>query len=58
MNERGRLIDETRITRNSPMAFAQFFQSLDERSGAVQEGARNRGCFYDLLLQIERGAEV
>lgn len=58
MNERGQLLNEARIPGNSPVAFAQFFQSLDGPSRAVLEGTRNWGYLYDLLHEIEPVEQV
>jgi transposase len=58
MNERGQLVDEARIAGNSPVAFAQFFRSLDGPAKAVLEGTRNWGYLYDLLHEMKPVEEV
>jgi transposase len=57
MNERGQLVKEARIGGNAPVAFAQFFQSLDSPAKVVLEGTRNWGYLYDLLHELEPVAE-
>lgn len=58
MNERGQLLNEARIPGNSPVAFAQFFQSLKGPTTAVLEGTRNWGYLYDLLHEMEPVEQV
>jgi transposase len=58
MNERGQLLNEARIAGNSPVVFAQFFDSLNGPATAVLEGTRNWGYVYDLLHEIEPVKEV
>jgi transposase len=58
MNERGQLLNEARIPGNSPVAFAQYFHSLDGPAKVVLEGCRNWGALYDLLHEIEPIQEV
>lgn len=58
MNERGQLLNEARIPGNSPVAFAQYFHSLDGPSKVVLEGCRNWGVLYDLLHEIKPVTEV
>jgi transposase len=58
MNERGQLLQEARIPGNSPVAFAQYFQSLGGPAKVVLEGCRNWGYLYDLLHEIKPVSEV
>jgi transposase len=58
MNERGQLLNEARIPGNAPVAFAQYFQSLDGPAKVVLEGCRNWGYLYDLLHEIQPIEEV
>jgi transposase len=58
MNERGRLLQEARIPGNAPVAFAQYFQSLNGPAKVVLEGCRNWGYLYDLLHEIQPIQEV
>jgi transposase len=58
MNERGQLVQEARIAGNSPVAFAQFFTSLNGPTKAVLEGCRNWGYLYDLLHELPPVGEV
>jgi transposase len=58
LNERGQLVKEARIGGNAPVAFAQFFESLDCSAKAVLEGTRNWGYLYDLLHTIKPIGEV
>lgn len=58
MNERGQLLNEARIPGNSPVAFAQYFHSLNGPAKVVLEGCRNWGVLYDLLHEIKPIEEV
>lgn len=58
MNERGQLLNEARIPGNSPVAFAQYFHSLNGPAKVVLEGCRNWGALYDLLHEIKPVEEV
>lgn len=58
MNGRGQLLQEARIAGNSPVGFAQYFNSLKGPSKVVLEGCRNWGYLYDLLQEIRPIEEV
>lgn len=58
MNERGQVVNEARITGNTLVGFAQFFQSLDSPAKVVLEGTRNWGYLYDLLHDLPAIEEV
>jgi transposase len=58
LNERGQLLNQARIAGNVPVAFAQYFQTMDGPAKVVLEGCRNWGYLYDLLHELPPIQEV
>lgn len=58
LDAQGRCIQEARIDKNDPVAFAAYFARLDQFSEVVIEACWNWGPLYDLLEETPGVAKV